>query len=302
MLEAALIGTGGMMPLKNRWLASAAIRYNGRIILIDCGEGTQIPFREVGWGFKNVEAIFITHTHTDHIAGLPGLLQTMGNSGRTEPVSIYVTAGDTEIILGLLYSCRVLPFEVNILDITPGENIITLDSLYVTSVNLQHSLPCLGYSFYLRRSGKFNVEKAKKLRIPLKFWSELQKGRDVSFGDMFVTPEMLLGEDRKGIKISYCTDTRPTEGIIDLIRNSDLFICEGMYGGDEDIPKAIEKGHMVFSEAAALAKLGNVGELWLTHFSPALTEPEVFFDNAAGIFPNTYIHNDIYTKVFRFDD
>ena len=132
------------------------------------------------------------------------------------------------------------------------------------------------------------MEKAKELSIPINYWSVLQRGECVGG----FKPQQVMGEKRKGFKVSYCTDTRPTEWLPEFVKESDLFICEGMYGDESEKDKAIERKHMMFSEAAEIAKKANVEEMWLTHFSPSLTNPEEYIDVAREIFKNTNVGRD----------
>ncbi len=318
MLDVCLLGTGGMMPLPDRRLTALLLRYNGRMILIDCGEGTQIPIKMAGWGFRAIDAILFTHFHGDHIAGLPGLLLTLGNSGRIEPLTLMGPQGLRKVVEGLTVISPELPYELRVMELVKGENTEALvnngllnnglvnngslkNDLSIKSIWVDHAIPCLSYCVELKRQGKFDVTRAKKLNIPVNYWSHLQKGETVTLADRVVKPEMVLGEAREGIKICYCTDTRPIEGLVDFISGSDLFVCEGMYGDENDAEKAKAKKHMTFSEAGMLAKQGKVKELWLTHYSPSLTEPEKYLDAARGNFTNTVLGTDLLTKTIKFD-
>ena len=167
---------------------------------------------------------------------------------------------------------------------------------------LDHSAACLGYSLYFKRRRKFNIDKAIEMKVPKVLWSKLQKEEVVNFEGITYDSSMVLGDERNGIKLSYITDTRPDEKIINLIADSDLFICEGTYGSDADIHKAIKNKHMTFKEAATLAKLGKVNELLLTHFSPAMIDPSEFIENATSIFTNTIIGEDGMEKSLKFID
>ena len=303
MLDVCLLGTGGMMPLPDRWLASLLIRYNGKMILTDCGEGTQIPLKMAGWGFKSIDAVLFTHYHADHIAGLPGLLLTLGNSGREEPLTLVGPPGIKKVIEGLTVISPELPYDLKLIELSGDENDdICISGIYIRSMPVDHNLTCLSYSFELKRQGKFDVERAKKLNIPLNYWNLLQKGEIIILQDRVINPEMVLGAERKGIKVCYCTDTRPTENIVEFIKDSDLFVCEGMYGNEEDTDKAVQKKHMMFSEAGLLASRGNVKELWLTHFSPSLTLPEEYIEAARAAFKNTLVGKDLLTKTLKFPD
>jgi ribonuclease Z len=304
MLDVALIGAGGFMPMHNRFLTAMLARLNGKMLLIDCGEGTQINLRRIGWGLKDIDVICFTHFHADHIAGLPGLLLTMGNSDRTDPVTIVGPKGIREIASQLCIIAP-LPFEPRFIELSPRGNApvhFDVGDFHLSALALNHHISCLGYSLTVPRVGKFDAEKAKKLGIPLFGWSKLQKGELVEYEGKSFTPNMVLGPQRKGLKISYITDTRPTSGIPDFIRGSDLFIAEGLYGSDDMREQAASKLHMIFSEAATLARAGEVGELWLTHFSPAMPDPENYLHFAQQIFPNAKAGRDRMSKSFRFSD
>lgn len=312
MIDLALLGTGGGMPMPGRYLAATLINYKGRKILIDCGEGTQVSMRLLGWGFKTIDVICITHSHGDHIVGLPGLLATIGNSGRTEPLTIIGPEGITHIVNGLRVIAQYLPYEVNIIENPKvvnlklsNENIVVSESdegceVVMKLLEVDHSSPCVGYSYNIRRSPKFNVEKAKGNNVPQKLWNILQKGKDAELDGIKYTPDMVLGQHRKGLKVSYITDTRPMEEIVDFIKDSDLLISEGTYGSDEDIEKAIKNKHMTFREAATMAREGSVEELILTHFSPAIGDPNMFLKNAKDIFENTVIGEDRMVRSLGF--
>ena len=303
MIDVCLLGTGGMMQLPNRWLTSLLIRYKGRMILIDCGEGTQIPVKMAGWGFKTIDAILFTHYHADHVAGLPGLLLTIGNSGREEPLTLMGPPGLVKVVEGLLVISPELPYELRLIELPDSHNHeLNIGDILIRSTPVDHWITCLAYGIEIKRQGKFDAERAKKLNVPVNYWRQLQKGAAITLEDRFITPEMVLGEPRKGIKVCYCTDTRPADGLAEFIKGADLFICEGMYGDEQDAVKAEQKKHMMFSEAGLLAKQGNVEELWLTHYSPSLIEPEEYIDAARSIFANTVAGSDLLTKTIRYKD
>jgi len=301
MLDVCLLGTGGMMPLPHRWLSSLLIRHHGRMILIDCGEGTQIPLKMAGWGFKTIDAILFTHYHADHIAGLPGLLLTIGNSGREESVTLMGPPGLKRVVEGLTVISPQLPYELRLIELSDLENSETcLSQINIKSTPVDHSQPCLAYCIEHKRQGKFDVKRAKELNIPVNLWNSLQKGTIITLEGKTLSPEIVLGEMRKGIKVCYCTDTRPTEGLVEFIKDADLFICEGMYGDEDNLGKAVQKKHMMFSEAGLLAKHGRVKELWLTHYSPSLRNPEEYIETVRTIFPNSIVGRDLLTKTINF--
>lgn len=302
MLDVCLIGTGGMMPLPKRWLTSLMLRCNGSNILIDCGEGTQIAARECGLSFNPIDVICFTHYHADHISGLPGLLLTMGNAERTKPVTMIGPRGLEKVVNALRTIAMDLPFEIKYIELNENKHTFNFGDYYIDAFKVNHSVLCYGYNVRIERAGKFNLEAAKELNIPMKYWSRLQKGESITDENNTYTPDMVLGEKRKGIKLTYCTDTRPTPAITENAKESDLFICEGMYGEKDKFNKAKENKHMMFSEAAMLAKEANVGEMWLTHYSPSLIRPEEFLDEIKKIYPNVKAARDGYTTTLTFED
>lgn len=285
MLDVCLLGTGGMMPLPYRWLTSLMVRYNGSSLLIDCGEGTQIAIKEKGWSFKPIDVICFTHYHGDHISGLPGLLLTMGNADRTEPLTLIGPKGLERVVNALRVIAPELPFPVKCIEIREPEETFEMNGYRLKAFRVNHNVLCYGYTMEVDRAGKFDVERAKEAEIPQKYWGILQKGEMVEYEDRVLTPDMVLGPARKGLKITYCTDTRPTDSIKNNAEGSDLFICEGMYGEKDKQKKAREYKHMTFYEAAELARDAKVRELWLTHYSPSLTKPEEYMDDVREIFP-----------------
>ena len=302
MLDVCLLGSGGMMPLPYRWLTALMVRYNGSTVLIDCGEGTQVAIREKGWSFKPIDVILITHFHGDHISGLPGLLLTMGNADRTEPLTMIGPKGLKKVVNSLRVVAPELPFEINFVEIDGREQEFTYLGLNIKAFKVKHNVTCYGYSIGLKRAGKFDAESAKEKGIPLKCWNRLQKGETVNDGGHTYTPDMVLGPERKGLKLTYCTDTRPVSIISENAKDSDLFICEGMYGDDEELPKAKDHKHMTFSEAAQLAKEADVKEMWLTHYSPSLVHPKQYLKVARNIFENTVLGEDGKSVELNFEE
>lgn len=280
------------MPLPYRWLTSMMARYNGTGILIDCGEGTQIALKEKGWSPKPIDVICFTHFHADHISGLPGMLLTMGNAERTEPLLLIGPRGLTKVVNALRVIAPELPFEINFMELTEAEQTVRMGGFRIEAYKVNHNVTCYGYNIVVDRIGKFDVNRAMQLNIPINYWNRLQKGEIIETEDGIFRPDMVLGAPRKGIKVSYCTDTRPTESIVQGAAGADLFICEGMYGELEKQQKAREYKHMTFYEAAELARKAQVKELWLTHYSPSLTRPEEYMHDVRKIFPNAIAAKD----------
>lgn len=296
MVEITLLGCGGSMPVPNRFLSSLLINYRGRKILIDCGEGTQVSMKIANCGFKTIDYICITHLHGDHIIGLPGILSTIGNCGRTEMLTIIGPKGIKEVIDAFRLIVRELPYDVNIIenpkeDILVSNNYINKD-IIISTLEVDHSTSCIAYSFYIKRKAKFDIEKAIKNNVPKVLWSKLQNGREIKLDGKIYTKDMVLGQPRKGIKLSFVTDTRPIKEIVDFVDNSDLLVCEGMYGDDCDLERAIKNKHMTFRESATIAKQSNVEAMVLTHFSPIIKDPNMYIENAMEVFENTIIGTD----------
>ena len=287
MLKTTLLGTSGMMPMKDRWLSSCLISAEGHSILMDAGEGTQISMRRLGERFKPIDVICITHFHADHISGLPGILLSVSNDGRTEPLVILGPKGLSRIVSSLCVITPGLTFDIICREYTEGGLTETIGNITIKAFPVRHGMPCLGYTLTLSRKREFDKEKALLNNVPMKLWSTLHKGISAEWEGVTYEPEMVLGRERRGLKVTYCTDTRPVPAISENAAGSDLFICEGMYGDSSKLDRAKESYHMMFSEAAALAKKAGVGRLWLTHYSPSLTEPEKYLSAASDIFPAT---------------
>lgn len=283
MLEITLLGCGGMLPMKERWLTSCLVSCQGHSILIDCGEGTQIALKHAGRRTIPVDLICITHFHADHISGLPGFLLSMGNEGRTEPVAIVGPPGIEKIVKSLCIIAPNLPFEVRCIEAEPGFSFMN-DILTITPFEAKHSVRCFGYSIELHRKAEFSPRKAKENSVPVKIWSQLQRKGEAEFEGRYYTYDMVSEGERKGLKFTYCTDSRPSDTIVHYAKNSDLLICEGLYYAPEKLDRALKTKHMMYSEAADVAKQGNVKRLWLTHFSPAVQNPEEGIGYAKNIF------------------
>ena len=302
MLDICLLGTGGMMPLPKRWTTSLLTRYNGSSLLIDCGEGTQIAMKEAGMSFNPVDIICITHFHADHIAGLPGFLLTMGNADRTEPVTIIGPKGLTRVVDALRVIAPELPFKIIIKELTEDFETIEEKGYVIEAFKVTHRVICYGYNIRINRGGRFDVNAAKAADIPIQFWNRLQKGESVETDGRTYTPDMVLGPPLKGLKVTYCTDSRPIDSIAEAATGADLFICEGMYGEDGKEAKAREYKHMTIYDAAKLAARAHVSQLWLTHYSPSMVRPEQYLNKVKTIFENTVMPRDGQSITLDFID
>ena len=290
------------MPLPYRKLTALMTRYNGSNLLIDCGEGTQVAIREKGWSVHDLDVICFTHYHADHISGLPGLLLTLGNADRTKPVHMIGPKGLERVVNALRTIAPELPFPIEYHEITEKEQDFEMNGYCIHAFRVNHNVTCYGYTLEIKRQGRFDVERARRQEIPQKFWSRLQKGEIIEDGDRVLTPEMVLGPQRKGIKLTYCTDTRPVPIIAECAKHADLFICEGMYAEKEKEAKARQYKHMTFYEAADLAKRAEVTEMWLTHYSPSLTRAESYMDEVHKIFPAASLGKDGRSVELEFEE
>lgn len=302
MLDITLLGCGGMMPLPNRFLTSMVARYNGLSILVDCGEGTQIALRRSGLSANPIGIICFTHYHADHISGLPGMLLTMGNAERTEPLILIGPKGLTKVVSSLRVIAPELPFEVVCKEIEGPEDVFEFDGFSIEAFRVQHNVICYGYSIVVPRSGLFSLEAAQKLPIERKYWGKLQKGETVEVDGITYTPDMVMGPARRGLRVTYSTDTRPVQSIVDHSQEADLLIIEGMYGEKEKQQNAVEHKHMMFSEAAEVARSSKAKRMWLTHFSPSLVKPELYMDAVRDVFPEAEAGRDGKNIELNFED
>ncbi len=305
MIDVCLLGTGGMMPLPYRWLTSLMVRYNGKSILLDCGEGTQIAMKKKGWSPNPIDVMLFTHYHADHISGLPGMLLSMGNAERTEPLMMIGPRGLERVVESLRVIAPELPFELKYHELTEPEETFELPGekdFHITAYKVNHRVPCYCYSFSLDRAGRFDAARAKEQNIPLMYWSRLQKGETIEDESGTYTPDMVMGPARTGLKLAYATDSRPCDNIVKAATGADLFICEGMYGEADKIGKAREKKHMTFAEAATMAAKAQPKQMWLTHFSPSEMHPENYIAETRKIFRDTYAGKDGKSFTLRFED
>lgn len=299
-LDVCLLGTGGMLPLPDRRLTSLLLRHAGRCLLIDCGEGTQTALRAAGRSPARIDAILLTHLHADHTAGLPGLLLTMGNCGRREPVRVIGPAGARRLAEAALVFAPEVPFPLECAELAQPIERLSLCGCEVEAFAVEHRVPCYGYAVRVPRAGRFHAERARALGIPQRLWGALQAGARVEHEGRTYGPEDVLGPPRRGVKVTYCTDTRPVPRIEECAAGSDLLILEGMYGDPAMGEKAREKKHMTMGEAAEIAAKAGAGELWLTHFSPAETDPHAWEEDVRRVFANAHVGRDGMSRELGF--
>lgn len=306
MLDVCLLGTGGMMPMPNRWLTSLMLRCAGSNILIDCGEGTQIAAREAGISPKPIDIMCFTHMHADHISGLPGMLLAMANAERTEPVIMIGPKGLFNVVRSLRCIAPELPFELRFIELDQNTEEYKIGNYVIKCFRVSHNISCYGYTVEVPRKGKFNVEAANRLGIDVRYWNALQHGetvRDEATGRSF-TPDMVMGASRRGIRLTYTTDTRPCDNIRRAASGTDLFICEGMYGEPGMEEKARAYKHSTMREMAELAASAEIPprELWFTHYSPSMLKPKLYIEDIRKIFPNAVCGKDGMKTELMFDE
>ena len=307
-LEAFVLGCGGMMPLPGRHLTSVLLRREGTLFLFDCGEGTQVSLRRLNLRWKKISVIFVSHTHADHVTGLPGILMLSSQVDREDPLYIigppkiksYVEASRN--VLDMYINYRIIVQEIE----APGV-VYAEEDFAVRAFPLNHSKPCYGYCLEERaRPGVFFPEKARGLGVPEgPLWAKLQTGENVVLPDgKTVEPSGVLGPPRSGRKFSYVTDTLYLESIAREVSGSDLLICEGMFS-DELEQSAGEKKHLTARQAATIAReAGKVKKLGLIHYSPRYTERELktLLSDARSVFPESFLTRDRQTLPILYED
>lgn len=289
------------MPLPGRYLTSVLLRREGDLFLFDCGEGTQISLRSLNLRWKKINTIFISHTHADHITGLPGILMLSAQVDRTEPLIIigppkikeYVETSRNVLDMYINYDIEIREIEKP----SVSQIVYKGDGFKVRSFPLKHSKVCVGYTLEEDpRPGVFFPEKAKAAGVPVgPMWSRLQSGDSVILENgHIVTPADVMGEERKGRKFSFVTDTLYKNSISHEVKNSDLLICEGMFE-KELIESAKEKKHLTAYQAGLIAsKAGGVKKMGLIHYSPRYTEKQLrkLRKEARENFPDTFLCRD----------
>lgn len=274
MMNVVLLGTSGTLPLPGRNLASCYVTTEAGSILIDAGEGTQIAIQKFKKSAKNIDVILITHCHLDHLGGLPGILQAIANTKRRKPITLMGPVGIESKLIAALEFISELPFKIKVIEIdrehcTP----LKFGNTEITPFPAEHTIMCFGYNITIARKRKFLVEKAQELSVEPAQYQELIDGKSIVTKAGIVSPLDVLGPERKGIKLSYCVDTRPTRKICEAVSGADLFICEGMYYEDSKQEKAYINKHLMWKEALSMAERAGVYKMWLTHFSPAIYTP-----------------------------
>lgn len=300
MIDIFILGTSGMTPLPHRHLCSCLVRQNSNYCLIDAGEGTQVALKKASLSLKKINYLLLTHYHTDHIGGLPGLLASMANSEKTDTLTIVGPKGLNNVVDAAKRMVSRLPFRIKTIEITEGNQSLKLDSFMIKPFMVDHKTPCFGYQFQLSRAGRFSEELAKQNNVPEEIWSEIQQKNIVPYNGRIYTQDLIMDIPRKGLKFVYVTDTRLCESMRVAAKGADLMICEGMY---YELPKtgnAANNYHMTMIEAASLAASSGVKEMILTHFSPSIIDPTIYSDRLHGICKNITIGTDGMVRTLQY--
>lgn len=300
-MEAFILGAGGTMPLPNRHLTSVLLRREGEVFLFDAGEGTQVSLRALNLKWKKISAILISHTHADHVTGLPGMLMLSSQVDREEPLYVIGPPRVAEYVESNRRALEMyINFEIRVREIpNPREpqQVFQGDGYAIHSFPLRHSRVCVGYTLIEEdRPGLFFPERAEAAGVPRgPLWSRLQAGEAVTLEDgRRVQSEEVVGTPRRGRKFTYMTDTLPVDSVIPHIANSDLLISEGMFT-EEHRETALVKKHMTAADAGRLAaRAGGITRLGLIHYSPRFTNRQLtdLLREAQEQFPDTFLTRD----------
>ncbi len=293
MLTVTLLGTAATLPQPDRALSSAVFSVSGRHILLDCGEGTQLALHRRRISPMRITLVALTHYHGDHMLGLPGLLQTMGTMGRTQP--LYITGpveGHAPILAAMLTLADDLPFPVHFLPM-PQEGLALhrLDPKWpleatLTAFPTLHRIASQGYRLNLQRTRRLNTEKAAAMGVPKGMWRILQSGQEVTVDGRVILPDAVCGPERPGLSAVFTGDTAPCEAVESAAKGADLLIMDATYPTDQHADKAALYGHSTFLQTAALASHAGVKRLWLTHYSAMITDPQEYLPDAQRLFPH----------------
>lgn len=305
--EAFVLGCGGMMPLPRRHLTSVLLRREGDLFLFDGGEGTQVSMRRLNLRWKKISAIFVSHTHADHVTGIPGLLMLSSQVDRDDPLYIY---GPPRIAEYIETSRRVLDmfinYEIIIKEINEPGIVYKGADFDIRAFRLRHTKTCYGYTLEEHdRPGEFFPDKAKALGIPMgPLFGKLQRGESVKLEDgRVIEPNAVVGKARKGRKFSFVTDSLYFPEIAGEVQNSDLLVCEGMFEAELE-EDARDKKHMTAFQAAIVARAAQVKKLALIHYSPRYTDNELqkLLTEAQTVFPAAELSRDRMVFPIEFED
>ena len=265
-LSAIFLGTGGSVPSARRSTASVLISRGGDRLLFDCGEGTQRQMQR-SLGLTQVDEIYLTHFHADHILGLPGLLKTYDLTDRELPLKIYGPRGLHELFAILKPIVGRLRFDLGLVELEPAEA-VAHEGYEVRPFEAAHSARANGYALVEEeRPGRFDVEAAKRLGVPEgPAFAALQRGEEVQGDSGPVRPEDVVGANRPGRTVVLTGDTSPSPATVAAAADAELLIHDASFA-EEEAQRAAETGHSTVGQAAAVAREAHVKMLALVHIS-----------------------------------
>jgi ribonuclease Z len=283
------LGTGGSWPSREYNVPAIAVKLGSEIILFDCGEGTQRQFMQSKFSFMQITKIFISHFHGDHFLGLSGLVQSMNLNDRTEELNIYGPEGTIDTVSTLLKLGYFTPgFKIILHELGDTET-INFKKYEITSFNVDHDIPALGFVLHEhKRPGKFSLKKAKTLDIPKgPLFRKLQSGKSIKINGKTITPDMVMGKPRRGRKLVYSGDTRPCNSVINYATGADVLIHDACLDSSLEA-KANNYGHSTAKQAAEVAKKAKAKVLFLIHHSPRYKDLGVLEKEAVSIFKMSF--------------
>jgi ribonuclease Z len=291
-LDVVFLGTAGSMPTAQRAPAALLVRRGGDKLLFDCAEGTQRQLLRSSVGLLELEEVFVTHFHADHILGLPGMFKTFALRGRELPLVVFGPRGLVDLLGSLKRVVGKLSYELRVVELEPGD-VLERDGYRLATFGVAHGVPALGWSLIeATRPGRFDVAGADALGVPNgPERGALQGGEPVTLaGGQTVTPEQVLGPPRPGRTLVITGDTAPTDGIVEAAWGADVLVTEATFA-DEDRERAEDTKHQTATQAAETARRANVALLALTHLSNRYFGPEIA-QEAREIFPETVVPRD----------
>jgi ribonuclease Z len=290
-LSAVFVGTAGSTPTARRGLASLLLRRGGDQLLFDCGEGTQRQLIQ-SVGLTDIEHLFVTHFHADHILGIPGMLKTFGLRGREVPMTIYGPPGLQGLIDEMDSLIGRLPFDIDIYELEPGEE-LGFKGYSVSGFDVAHRGRAFGFKLTEHdRPGHFDDALARELGVEAgPDFGVLQRGGEVTVADgTVVRSDQVVGETRRGRSVVYSGDTGPCDATVAAARGADLRLHEAPFGADESA-RAAETQHSTARQAATVAREAGVEMLCLTHVSGRYFGKELRAE-AREVFENTQLPRD----------
>ena len=289
MLNYKILGSGGVLPLPNRYLTSLFVQNDTTQLLVDCGEGTQTAAHKASVSLFGLDAVLLTHFHADHILGLPGIIATLGNARRTKPLFVFGPKGVHDFVLAVVKILGRSAFPIIPVEISDGDT-ITIGKMTVRVYSMLHSVTCLGYTFEVVRNPEYRQDIVDRFNLTPLELVILQNGYTIERDSLVLNINNFFGEDREIVKLAYATDTGYFAKLINMCKGATTAILDASYSDESQIAKSNDNAaniHMTFEQAATVAREADVQHLVLTHFSPILTDPNKSISKATNIFERT---------------